>query len=69
MNKEEAYLNIIGCKNWLDRIQSKLHTLKLYAKEVELCIESAKKDLTYSEEYLKKFQPKKEMEKEEKECK
>lgn len=64
MNKEEAYLNILRGKNWLDRMQSKLNTLKSYANEVALCIESAKKDLTYSEEYLKQFQPKKEMEKE-----
>lgn len=65
MNKEDAYHKIIGQRLWIDRAIRDCEYLQSNVKGIILNLESAKKDLLAVEEYLKKFQPKKEMEKDE----
>lgn len=62
MNKEEAYYKIIQQKLWIDRAIRRCEYLCTEVNDMKRSLESARDDLSYTEEYLKKFQPKKELE-------
>lgn len=62
MNKVDAYNAIIGHKLWIDRAVRRCESLKSTVEDIVISLKDARDELSEAEEYLKKFQPKKEQE-------